>query len=57
MRIARALAIKALLPLGMAGVTVLSGVAVATPSIAAAVNSAPVASAGAAGAGPNMHYE
>jgi hypothetical protein len=57
MRIARAFAIKALLPLGVAGVTLLSGVAVAVPSITAAVNSAPVASAGAAGAGPNMHYE
>ena len=57
MRIARALAIKAVLPLGVAGVTLLSGAAVAVPSITAAVNSAPVASAGATGASPNMYYK
>jgi hypothetical protein len=57
MRIAQALAIKAVLPLSMAGVTLLSGVAIAIPSVTAAVNSVPVASAGAAGAGPNMYYK
>ena len=57
MRIARALAIKAVLPLGVAGVTLLSGAAVAVPSITAAVNSVPVASAGATGASPNMYYK
>jgi len=57
MRIARALAIKVALPLSVAGVTLLTGAAVAVPSITAAVNSAPVASAGAAGASPNMYYK
>ena len=57
MRIARALAIKAVLPLGVAGVTLLSGAAIAVPSITATVNSVPVASAGATGASPNMYYK
>ncbi len=56
MRIARALAIKVALPLSVAGVTLLSGAAVAVPSIVASVNSAPVASAVTTGAGPGMHY-
>jgi hypothetical protein len=54
MRIAQILAIKIVLPLSVAGVTLLSGAAVAIPSITAAVNSAPVASTGTAH--PNMHY-
>ena len=57
MRIARALAIKVTLPLFAAGATILPGAAVTVPAITAAVNSAPVAAAGAAGDGPNMHYE
>jgi hypothetical protein len=56
MRIARALAIKVALPLSVAGVTLLSGAAIAVPSIAAGVNSAPVASAVTHGANPNMYY-
>jgi len=56
MRIARALAIKVALPLSVAGATLLSGAAVAIPSIAASVNSAPVASAVTTGASPTMHY-
>jgi hypothetical protein len=56
MRIARALTIKATLPLLVAGATLFSGAAVAVPSIAASVNSAPVASAVTTGAGPTMHY-
>ena len=56
MRIARTLAIKVALPLSVAGVTLLSGAAVAVPSIAAAVNSAPVASAVTTGASPNMFH-
>lgn len=56
MRIARALTIKVTLPLMVAGATLLSGAAVAVPSIAAAVNSAPVASAVTTGASPTMHY-
>ena len=56
MRIARALAIKVALPLSVAGVTLLSGAAVAVPSIVANVNSAPVASAVTHGANPNMFY-
>lgn len=52
MRIVRTLALKVVLPLGVAGVTLLSGVAVAVPSIGASVANAPaVASA------PGMHYE
>lgn len=54
MRIARALAIKAVLPLSVA--TLLSGAAVAVPSVIASVNSAPVASAVTTGAHPNMYY-
>jgi hypothetical protein len=57
MRIARALAIKVTLPLTVAGVTFLSGAAVAIPSITASVNSAPVVSAATTGASPTMHYE
>jgi hypothetical protein len=57
MRIARALAIKVALPLSVAGAMFLSGAAIAVPSIAASVNSAPVASAGATGAGPNMFHD
>ncbi len=57
MRIARALAIKVALPLSVAGVTLLSGAAVAVPSIVASVNSAPVASAVTSGANPNMFYD
>ncbi len=56
MRIARALAIKITLPLGVACVTLLSGAAVAVPSVIASVNSAPVASAVTTGAHPNMYY-
>jgi hypothetical protein len=56
MRILRALAIKITLPLCVAGATLLSGVAVAAPSVIAGVNSAPVASAVATGAHPNMYY-
>jgi hypothetical protein len=56
MRIARALTIKVTLPLFAAGVTLLSGTAIAVPSIAASVNSAPVASAATSGANPNMYH-
>ena len=56
MRIARALAIKVALPLSVAGATLLSGAAVAVPSIVATVNSAPVASAVTTGAHPNMYH-
>jgi hypothetical protein len=56
MRIARALTIKATLPLFAAGATLLSGTAVAIPSIVASVNSVPVASAVTTGAQPNMYY-
>jgi len=57
MRIARALAIKVALPLSVAGATLLSGAAIAVPSISASVNSAPVASAAATGAAPTMHFD
>jgi hypothetical protein len=57
MRIARALAIKIALPLSVAGATLLTGAAVAVPSIAASVNSAPVASSVAHGAHPNMYLD
>jgi hypothetical protein len=57
MRIAQALAIKVALPISVAGVTLLSGAAVAVPSIAASVSSAPVASAVTHGAHPNMYYD
>jgi hypothetical protein len=57
MRIARALAIKVTLPLTVAGVTFLSGAAVAIPSIVASVNSAPVVTAATTGAHPNMYYD
>jgi hypothetical protein len=57
MRIARTLAIKIALPLSMAGATLLTGAAVAVPSITAAVNSAPAASAVATGASPTMHFD
>jgi hypothetical protein len=53
MRIARALTIKVTLPLMVAGATLLSGVAVAVPSMAASVNSA---AAVASGASPNMYH-
>jgi hypothetical protein len=56
MRIVRALTVKVFLPLSVAGVTLLSGVAVAVPSIAASVNSAPIASATTTGAQPNMFH-
>ena len=56
MRIARALAIKVALPLSVAGVTLLSGAAIAVPSIVASVNSVPVASAVDYGATPNMFH-
>ena len=56
MRIARALAIKIALPLSMAGVTLLTGAAVAVPSVTAAVNSAPAVSAVTTGAQPNMYF-
>jgi hypothetical protein len=56
MRIARALTIKVTLPLMVAGATLFSGAAVAVPSIAASVNSAPVAAAVTTGAHPNMYY-
>ena len=57
MRIARALAIKVALPLSVAGATLLSGAAIAVPSIAASVNSAPVVSAVTTGASPTMHHD
>jgi hypothetical protein len=57
MRIARALTIKVTLPLFAAGATLLSGAAVAVPTIAASVNSAPVVSAVTTGAHPNMYYD
>jgi hypothetical protein len=56
MRIARALTIKVTLPLLVAGATLLSGAAVAVPSLGVAVNSAPVASAVTHGANPNMYF-
>jgi hypothetical protein len=56
MRIARTLTIKATLPLFAAGATLLSGAAVAVPSIVASVNSVPVVSAVTTGAHPNMYY-
>lgn len=56
MRIARALAIKVAIPLSVAGATLLSGAAIAVPSIVASVNSAPVVSAVAPGASPNMFH-
>ena len=56
MRIARALAIKVALPLSVAGATLLSGAAIAVPSIAASVNSAPIASSVTHGANPNMYF-
>ena len=56
MRIARALAIKVALPLSVAGATLLSGAAVAIPSLSASVNSVTVASAGTTGAVPNMYH-
>jgi hypothetical protein len=56
MRIARALAIKVTLPLCVAGATLFAGVAVAAPAVIAGANSAPVASAVATGAHPNMYY-
>ena len=56
MRIARALAIKVALPLSVAGATLLSGAAIAVPSITASVNSVPVASAATTGATPNMFH-
>ena len=57
MRIVRALAIKVALPLSMAGATLLSGAAIAVPSIVASVNSAPVVSAVAPVAHPHMYYD
>jgi|HubBroStandDraft_3_1064219.scaffolds.fasta_scaffold1000002_1 hypothetical protein len=57
MRIARALAIKVALPLSVAGATLLSGAAIAVPSITASVNSAPIASAVTTGAHPNMFHD
>jgi hypothetical protein len=57
MRIARALAMKVALPLSVAGATLLSGAAIAVPSIAASVNSAPIASAVTTGAHPNMFHD
>ncbi len=57
MRIARALTIKVTLPLFAAGATLLSGAAVAVPSIVASVNSAPVVTAATTGAHPNMYYD
>ncbi len=57
MRIARALTIKVTLPLFVAGATLLSGAAVAVPSITTAVNSAPVVSAVTIGAHPHMYYD
>ena len=57
MRIARALATKVALPLSMAGATLLSGAAMAVPSIVASVNSAPVVSAVAPVAHPHMYYD
>ena len=57
MRIARALTIKVTLPLFAAGATLLPGAAVAVPSIAASVNSAPVVSAAPVVAHPNMYHD
>ena len=57
MRIARALTIKVTLPLFAAGATLLSGAAVAVPSIAASVNSVPVVSAASPVAQPNMYHD
>ncbi len=56
MRIARALAIKTVLPLGVAG-ALLSGSAVAVQSAIVSVSSAPAASAGASGAHLAMLYD
>jgi hypothetical protein len=56
-RFGRALAIKVALPLSVAGATLLSGAAVAVPSLAASADSAPVvASAAATGAVPGMYH-
>jgi hypothetical protein len=57
MRIARALAIKVTLPLFAAGATLLSGAAIAVPSMTASVNSAPVVAAVTTVAHPNMYYD
>jgi hypothetical protein len=57
MRIARALAIKVTLPLFAAGATLLSGAAVAVPSIAASVSSAPAVSVATGAAQPNMYHD
>jgi hypothetical protein len=60
MRIARALTIKVTLPHFAAGATLLSGTAIAVPTIAASVNSAPVVSAASPsmfhGASPSMFH-
>ena len=57
MRIARALTIKVTLPLFAAGATLLSGAAVAVPSIAASVSSAPAVSVATGAAQPNMYHD
>jgi hypothetical protein len=57
MRIARALTIKVTLPLFAAGATLLSGAAIAVPSMTASVNSAPVVAAVTTVAHPNMYYD
>ncbi len=53
MRIARALAIKSALTLGIAG-TILSGSAMAVQSVTATVNSVPIVAAASHGAAPDM---
>ena len=57
MKIVRALTVKIALPLSVAGATLLSGAAVAVPSIVASVNSAPVVAAAAPAVHPNMYHD
>jgi hypothetical protein len=57
MRIARALTIKATLPLLVAGATLVSGAAIAVPSVITGVSSVPAASAVAPGAHLAMSFD
>jgi hypothetical protein len=57
MRIARALTIKATLPLFVAGATLFSGTAIVVPSAVAGVSSVPAASGVAHGAHLAMLYD